>query len=82
MKTKPDQIAVITEAVRKEMERAISMHGPLQSAHEAYGVINEEFEEFWDEVKKKRHNRNKKMMREELIQTAAMCCRAIYDLKL
>lgn len=43
----------------------------FNSAHEAYGVIKEEFEEFWDEVKKKESDRSFKAMQAELLQVAA-----------
>lgn len=65
-----------------ELERATELHGPMMSSHHAYGVILEEVDEFWDEVKKKRELRSKQKMKEELVQIAAMCCRAIIDLKL
>jgi hypothetical protein len=58
------------------------LHGPLASAHEAYAVLVEEMDEFWDEVKKRSENRDKLAMRTELIQIAAMACRAIHDLGL
>jgi len=68
--------------VHQELERAMQLHGPLRSAHESYAVILEELEEFWEEVRKKRDERDPKAMRTELIHTAAMCCRAIHDLSL
>jgi len=63
-----------------ECERARRKHAPMHSPHEAYGVIGEEFDEFWDEVRAQQHD--KAAMRKELIQTAAMCVRAIRDLNL
>lgn len=65
--------------IEKEVSRAQQLHKPLNSAHEAYSVILEEVDEFWDEVKKKRSKRDKTKMREELIQIAAMACRTILD---
>lgn len=61
---------------------AMSKHAPMNSAHEAYAVILEELDEFWDEVKKKRSQRSEPGMCEELTQIAAMAIRAIVDLKL
>lgn len=43
-----------------------------QSLHEGYGLLMEEVDEFWDEVKKKHHKRNKKNIRHELVQVAAL----------
>lgn len=68
--------------VAAEHERATRLHAPLNSAHEAYAVILEELDEFWDEVRKKRANRSLDAMGTELVQIAAMCCRAYYDLQL
>lgn len=73
-----DKIKDILESIRLEVVRAIVKHPkPLVSLHEAHSVIREEFDEFWDEVKKQRPDPNK--VREELIQTAAMCLRAIFE---
>lgn len=65
-----------------EVERAEIKHPPLNSAHEAYSVILEELDEFWDQVKKKDAERDIGNMRTEMIQTAAMCVRTIRDLAL
>jgi hypothetical protein len=66
-----------------EVERADSMFAPMNSPHEAAFVIEEEWEEYRQEVFK--HNTSKPdrdtrpRQREELIQLAAMCMRAILD---
>lgn len=72
----------ITNAIADEVRRAGVNHKPLNSAHEAYSVILEELDEFWDEVRKKTEDRSSYNMRTELIQTAAMCIRTILDLGL
>lgn len=68
--------------VAGELERIQSKFGsaPFHSAHEAYGVLAEEVDEFWDEVKKKRKNRDPELMRAELKQIAAVAIRAMTDL--
>lgn len=70
----------VIEAVRKEVHRAVKKHGAFNSAHEAYGVLLEEVDEFWEEVRKKRSQRSKKQMRAELIQIAAVAIKAIKSL--
>jgi NTP pyrophosphatase (non-canonical NTP hydrolase) len=64
-----------------EIKRA-DQHAPYNSAHEAYGVLAEEVDEFWDEVKKKRRDRNPEAMRDELVQIAAVAWRAAKCLEL
>lgn len=61
--------------IEAELHRATESYGPINSPHEGYGIIKEELDEFWDEVKR---NNNKKA-RAELIQVAAMCVRYLID---
>src|SRR5713226_5860293 len=73
------------DAVTNEAARAGAIHAPMHSPHEALGVIREEYAEFEQRVYQ--HNPVKgrdcrPQMREELIQLAAMCLRAIRDLDL
>lgn len=75
-------IDAICRDVGDEVRRASLKHRPMNSSHEAYAVILEELDEFWDEVKLKTEERSNANLRLELIQTAAMCIRAIHDLKL
>lgn len=77
-----ESIADVCNDVWQETCRAMELHAPQRTAHESYAVILEELEEFWGEVKKKRAERDERKMREELIQAAAMCVRAIVDLGL
>lgn len=72
----------VLDAVIYEFDRASAKHAPMHSHHEAYGVIAEEFEEYWREVQKggKTCPRDPDALRQELIETAAMCIRALYDL--
>lgn len=69
----------IASEIADEVMHAEEIHPPLNSAHEAYAVILEELDEYWDEVRKKNDIRDPAQMRTELIQTAAMCIRAIRD---
>jgi hypothetical protein len=72
----------VTLDVAAEVGRAMELHSPMNSAHEAYSVILEELDEFWEEVRKKREERQPDAMRTELVQIAAMAVRAICDLNL
>ena len=54
----------------------------LNSAHEAYAVILEEVQEFWDECRKKDTDRDPKEMLSELVQISTMAQRAAEDLEL
>ena len=73
----------VAEEIVAEASRASALFPPMNSPHEAAAVIREEFDEYWDDVKK--HNTSKPdrdtrpRQREELIQLAAMCIRAITD---
>ena len=69
-------------AVGDELKDATKKHGPFSSLHEAYAVILEELDEFWEEVRKKAHERTYGRMFKELIQVAAMAVRAVGDLNL
>lgn len=88
------KLADIAAKAYQEAERATALHQPMRSLHEAKAVIEEEFDEFWDLVKlnpnkpmvhpTKGHVLSveewKREIRLELIQTAAMCLRAVHDL--
>jgi hypothetical protein len=84
-----EQVKIFTDQIAAEVTRAMTLHPPINSLHEARGVIEEEFDEFWDEAKlnprkmtDERREEWKSGLRMELMQTAAMCVRAIVDLKL
>ena len=85
----PFDVRKVTDKIADEVNRAMQIHKGMNSLHEAKAVIEEEFDEFWEQVKinpKKlsieQQDFRKVELRNELIQTAAMCVRAIMDLKL
>lgn len=66
--------------VDNELVAARRKHPKIADPHAAYAVILEELDEFWAEVKRQEHD-GAAMLR-ELVQTAAMCCRAAEDMRL
>ena len=70
----------IYNQIQAELDSSNEKWPPFKSTHEAYAVIKEEFEEFWDEVKKK--NPDTENMRKELIQVCAMCVKTIQNFNL
>lgn len=58
--------------VRREYVRHTERHGRFTSAHEGWAVIYEEVEELWEEVRKKRRNRDLENAYHECVQIAAM----------
>ena len=82
MHTKEYNVSEIVTEVHREVLRAMNFHDGMNGPHEAYAVILEELDEYWDEVRafnprKGRDTRPKQ--RAELIQLAAMAIRAISD---
>lgn len=64
------------EEVEVEAKRAVEKFGQYNSLHEAYAVMYEEVDEFWEIVRMKRSKRDPKKIREELVQIAACCMKA------
>lgn len=64
--------------VGEELDRAMRAHKPLNSPHEGHSVIEEEFDELWDEIKPRQ--RSVERMRDEAVQLAAMAVRFVVDL--
>ena len=77
------KIDTIAQEMAEEAARATALFPAMNSPHEAMAVILEEYTEYQLEVFK--HNTSKPdrdtrpRQREELIQLAAMCMRAILD---
>ena len=78
--TAPAVVDFLRDVVN-EYRSVCAEHGEhYHSAHEGYGVMAEEVDELWDEVKKKRKNRDPKNMRAECVQIA--CCALKFALTL
>ena len=70
--------SVADDAVKEAM-RATELYGPFASAHEALGVILEEFEELKAEIFKKEKDRSRTAMMLEAMQIAAVAIRFVVD---
>ena len=79
MPTTEDKVFCALRLVEKEVTRAMSMYPPHNSAHEAYAVLLEDFDELWDEVKKSLKKRDPEAMETESVHVAAMAVRFIID---
>jgi hypothetical protein len=83
MQNLKDRITALCTEVAIELESAMSKFPTQQSGpHEAYAVLLEEVDEYWDEVKAfnpRKGNDTRPKQRAELIQIAAMALRAIDD---
>ncbi len=63
----------------KELQRARGKFPPFNSAHEGYAVILEELDELWEKVKQTKPGSDRRAMRGEAVQVAAMALRFIED---
>jgi len=61
---------LIDKNIRDEMEESVLKYGAFHSFHEAYGVLKEEVDELWDEIKIREHDYYR--IYQEAIQVAAM----------
>jgi len=68
-----DEVAEELVSVRKRQK-------PFNSFHEGWGVMAEEMDEFWEEVRKRPSKRDLKNMRRELVQIAGIAQRIAEDL--
>lgn len=71
-------IREVSNAVNKELDRALTLYGPMINKHQGYAIILEELDELWEEVKAKKCSSER--MREECVQIAAMAMRFVVDL--
>ena len=69
----------ISALITEELVDATRANSSFHSAHEGISVIREEFEELWNEIKKKKNLRDPNLMKKEAVQVAAMAIRFIID---
>jgi len=76
-------LTLALDMVKKEVLRAKSIHKEnFHNGHEAYGVILEEFNELWEEIKINPNKERYSLFRQqqEAKQTAAMLIRFMIEL--
>lgn len=71
---------MFTDLVKQEKVKSREDYGSFNSMHEIYGVLMEEVDEFFDEVKKKPEDRLPEDTLGELVQIAAVVEMAAEDL--
>ena len=70
------------ELVARELTRAQQKWPPFNTNHEGHSIIEEEFDELWDEIKANRpdyHGYFDSAMQKEATQLAAMALRFLVD---
>lgn len=74
MEPKATEVALTNAAefALAEVIKAVRSNEGFASFHEGYGVLKEEYEELWDEIKIKRADRSRERIHDEAIQVAAM----------
>lgn len=71
---------MIIEIIELELDECKNKHKPFCSTHEGYGILLEEVDELWDEIKKSKDYFANKRMVDEAIQVAAMAIKFIENL--
>ena len=65
-----------------EIDNAGKVHDGFNSTHEWYGVLKEEFDELWDEIKRNKNCYELSFaMEKEAIQVAAMALKGILSIQ-
>ena len=70
-----NELDIATQAAVEEVVWAKAHWPPFNSAHEAFAILNEEFDELKEHVWMNQKKRNLVEMRKEAIQVAAMALR-------
>ena len=71
----------VMKLVNDELRKTDVEKPKFHSTHEGYGVLREEFEELWNEIKaSKVFNKANKLMVNEAVQVAAMAIKFIENL--
>lgn len=73
-----NKLELFISEINRELKSAKNKFSDFNSYHEGYAVILEELDELWNEIKKK--NPDKKNLKSECKQVAAMAFRFYIDL--
>jgi len=65
--------------VKKELASARKKHGKQSNIHEAFAILLEEVDEFWEHVREKSDRRNYNEVLEELVQIASCAQKTAED---
>jgi len=79
MNTENEHFYQIGLDIGNELRSSMDKYPLFNSAHEGYAVILEELDELWDEIKKRKPDREK--MRAEAIQVGAMAMKFILSME-
>jgi hypothetical protein len=71
------ELDVILRVIGREVKAAEAKFPEMNSAHEAFAVMQEEIDEVWEIVKQKQSVRDLDHLQKELVQVAAMAVRFI-----
>lgn len=71
------KMQLILNQVMDELYRAVEHYKPFPTPHHGYGIIKEELDEAWDEIKRN----DPKRTREEMIQVASSAIRYLHDIE-
>ena len=71
---------ILTEVIKEAARAENKYKRQNASAHEFFGVLQEEIDELWDEIKKKDEKRDVEHMKKEAIQCMAVLYRFVKSL--
>lgn len=69
------------ELIIAEFRKTTDMFPPYSSIHEAHSILEEEYDEFWDEVKFKPSLRSSQRLIKEAIQVASVAMKIVHQIQ-
>ena len=71
----------VIQDIKYELARALKHGEQFSSMHEAYGVILEEVDEFWELTRLKKRDRKAEDIHDELVQISAMAIKGLLSIE-